>query len=68
MNEAFLQREKREGTNVFRRLLLQQVGAGLVEALVERVDSLCGPSYYLRPFAKSSFRKAEPAGAECKAR
>lgn len=56
LKEAFLQGEEREAANLFRQLLRQSVRAGLLEAMAEEVEALCGPRYH--PDDQSLFHRA----------
>jgi len=49
LREAFLQGEEKEAANLFRQLLRLSVRAGLLEAMAEDVEALCGPRYRLDP-------------------
>jgi hypothetical protein len=56
LKEAFLQGEEKEAANLFRQLLRQSVRAGLLEAMAEEVEALCGPRY--RPDPESLYHRA----------
>jgi putative transposase len=56
LKEAFLQGEEKEAANFFRQLLRQSVRAGLLEAMAEEVEALCGPRY--RPDPQSPYHRA----------
>jgi hypothetical protein len=42
---AFLQGEEKEAAKLFRQLLRQSIRIGLLEAMQEEVEALCGPRY-----------------------
>jgi hypothetical protein len=54
--EAFLQGEEKEAANLFRQLLRQSIRIGLLEAMQEEVEALCGPRY--RPDPQSPCHRA----------
>ena len=54
--EAFLQGEEKEAANLFGQLLRQSIRIGLLDAMQEEVEALCGPRY--RPDPRSSCRRA----------
>lgn len=56
LKEAFLQGEEHEAANLFRDMMKGAVRMGLLEAMREEVDALCGPRY--RPDAECSCRRA----------
>ncbi len=55
LKEAFLQGEEKEAANLFRQLLRQSIRAGLLEAMAEEVEALCGPRY--RPYPESLYHR-----------
>jgi putative transposase len=62
--EAFLQGEEKEAANLFRQLLRQSIRAGLLEAMKEEVEALCGPRY--RPDPRSPCHRAgSETGVAC---
>jgi len=56
LKEAFLQGEEREAARMFREMMRGAVRTGLLEAMKEEVDAICGPRY--RPDPQSSLRRA----------
>lgn len=56
LKEAFLQGEEREAAQMFREMMRGAVRAGLLEAMKEEVDAICGPRY--RPKPESPLRRA----------
>ena len=62
--EAFLQGEEKEAANLFRQLLRQSIRMGLLEAMQEEVEALCGPRY--RPDPQSPCHRAgSESGVVC---
>lgn len=56
LREAFLQGEEKEAANLFRQLLRQCIRAGLLQAMAEEVQALCGPKYHPEP--QSDYHRA----------
>ncbi len=63
--EAFLQGEEKEAADLFRQLLRQSFRAGLLEAMKEEVEALCGPR--CRPDPRSPCHRAgSETGVVCR--
>ena len=56
LKESFLQGEEREAAQMFREMMRGAVRAGLLEAMREEVEAICGPRY--RPDPESRLRRA----------
>jgi len=56
LKESFLQGEEREAAQMFREMMRGAVRAGLLEAMKEEVEAICGPRY--RPDPEARLRRA----------
>ena len=64
LRAAFLQGEEKEAANLFRQFLRQSIGIGLMAAVQEEVEVLCGPRY--KPdLQRTCHRAGSDSGVAC---